>query len=95
MLREYYGCDDIYCPFFRKNGWPAGRQCGVSSGAMEPHSFKLELPQGTTIEAAYWAGLKHIEETLNLKAYADYRPVGSVPHPTMSGMGIWSYSYKA
>jgi len=73
----------------------AVRQCGVSAGAMEPHSFKLELPQGTTIEAAYWAGLKHIEETLNLKAYEDYRPVGSVPHPTMSGMGIWSYSYKA
>jgi hypothetical protein len=63
----------------------AVRQCGVSSGAMEPHSFKLELPQGTTIEAAYWASLK---EPLNLKAYADYRPVGSVPHPTMSGMGI-------
>ena len=73
----------------------AARQCGVSSGAMETHSFKLELPQGTTIEAAYWAGLKHIEETLNLKAYADYRPIGSEPHPTMSGMGIWSYSYKA
>jgi hypothetical protein len=39
--------------------------------------------------------LKHIEERLNLKTYADYRPVGSEPHPTMSGMGIWSYSYKA
>ena len=73
----------------------AARQCGVSSGAMETHSFELVLPQGTTIEAAYWAGLKHIEETLNLKAYADYRPVGSEPHPAMSGMGIWSYSYKA
>jgi hypothetical protein len=36
-----------------------------------------------------------IEPDVNLKAYADYRPVGSVPHPTMSGMGIWSYSYKA
>ena len=74
--------------------WLAG-QYGVSSGAIETRSFKLELPQGTTIEAAYWAGKKHMEETLNLKAYADYRPVGSVPHPTMSGMGIWSYSYKA
>ena len=41
--------------------------------------LQAQLPQGTTIEAAYWAGLKHIEETLNLKAYADYRPVGSVP----------------
>jgi hypothetical protein len=58
---------------------------------------QLQAPvaPGTTIEAAYRAGLKHIEETLNLKAYADYRPVGSEPHPTMSGMGTWSYSYKA
>jgi hypothetical protein len=62
---------------------------------METHSFKLLLPRGTTIEAAYWTGLYHIQKTLNLKTYADYRPVGSVPHPTMSDMGIWSYSYKA
>jgi hypothetical protein len=62
---------------------------------MERYSFKLLLPRGTTIEAAYWAGLEHIKEELNLKAYADYRPVRSVPHPIFADRGIWSYSYKA
>ena len=30
-------------------------------------------------------GPKAHRKTLNLKAYAEYCPVGSVPHPTMSG----------
>jgi hypothetical protein len=71
-------------------------QLDLEAGPKRFHSgVVVTVADGAERGQQAWAGLKHIEKTLNLKAYADYRPVGSVPHPTMSGMGIWSYSYKA
>ena len=62
---------------------------------MEMHSFTLLLPSGTTRAAAYDAGLNYIQNTRRLSQYADYSWTGSKPHPTMPGMKVFSYSYKA
>jgi hypothetical protein len=62
---------------------------------MELHSFKLVLPSKTTRAEAYDAGLNYIRNTLRLSQYADYRWTGSEPHPTMSRMTVFNYSYKA
>jgi hypothetical protein len=62
---------------------------------MELHSFVLVLPSGTTRVQAYDAGLNYIQKTLRLRQYADYSYTGSKPHPTMSGMSVFSYSYEA
>jgi hypothetical protein len=55
-------------------------------------SFQLELPRETTPQAAHAAGKHHLEK--DLTAHADYSCTGSKPHPTMSGMSIFSYTYK-
>jgi hypothetical protein len=68
---------------------------GLLSRVIELHSFQLELPSEITHAEAYNAGRHHIEQTLKLRRYADYRWWASKPHPTMSGMSIFSYSYKA
>ena len=62
---------------------------------MKTHSFKLELPHGTTPLEAHNAGLHHIEKTLDLRFYADYQWGGSVQHPNMRDMMIHTYTYKA
>jgi hypothetical protein len=49
----------------------------------------------TTQAEAHQAGLNYIEQVLRLNRYADYRWTGSKPHPTMSGMNVFSYSYEA
>jgi hypothetical protein len=68
---------------------------GLLSRAMELHTFQLELPSETTHGEAHLAGRHHIEQTLRLREYFDYRWWASRPHPTMSGMSIFSYNYKA
>jgi hypothetical protein len=68
---------------------------GLLSRVMELHSFQLELPSEMTHAEADNAGKHHIEQKLKLRQYADYRWWASKPHPTMSGMSIFSYSYKA
>jgi hypothetical protein len=62
---------------------------------MEIRSFQLELPRETTNAKALSAGEDYLVNTLRLGAYADYSWNGSKPHPTMSGMRIFSYRYKA
>jgi hypothetical protein len=52
------------------------------------------IPNGAGVGGCF-PGLRHIKNELNLKAYADYRPVRSVPHSIFADRGIWSYSYKA
>jgi hypothetical protein len=76
--------------------WP--QLCGHWPGdrlKRELHSFQLELPSEITHAEAYNAGVHHIEQTLKLRQYFDYRWWASRPHPTMSGMSIFSYNYKA
>ena len=68
---------------------------GLLFPAMELHSFQLELPIETTHAEAHLAGRHHIEQTLKLREYVDYRWCASRPHPTLSGMSIFSYNYKA
>jgi hypothetical protein len=62
---------------------------------MELYSFQLELPSETTLAEAYHAGRDYIQNTLRLSQHADYNWTGSKPHPTMPGMKVFSYSYKA
>jgi hypothetical protein len=68
---------------------------GLLFRAMELHSFQLELPSETTHAEAHNAGRHHIAQTLKLRQSFDYRWWASRPHPTMSGMSIFSYNYKA
>jgi hypothetical protein len=67
---------------------------GLLFRAMELHTFRLELPSETTHAEAHNAGRHHIEQTLKARQYYDYRWWASRPHPTMSGMSIFSYNYK-
>jgi hypothetical protein len=62
---------------------------------MELNSFQLELPSEIAHAEAHNAGGHHIEQTPKLRQYADYRWWVSKLHPTMSGVSIFSYSYKA
>jgi hypothetical protein len=66
---------------------------GLLLRAMQLHSFQLELPSETTHAQAHNAGRHHIE--LKLRQYFDYRWWASRPHPTMSGISIFSYDHKA
>ena len=68
---------------------------GLLFRAMELHTFRLELPSETTHAEAHNAGRHHIEQTLKLRECFEYRWWASRPHPTMSGMSIFSYNYKA
>jgi hypothetical protein len=67
---------------------------GLLFRAMELHTFRLELPSETTHAEAHNAGRHHIEQTLKPRQYYDYRWWASRPHPTMSGMSIFSYNYR-
>jgi len=62
---------------------------------MQPHNFKLTLPRETTQDDAHQAGKDYLENELHVTTHADYSCTGSKPHPTMSGMAVFSYSYKA
>ena len=56
---------------------------------------RVRLDREITHEEAYNAGLHHIEQTLNLRQYADYSWRGSVINPKRPGWSIFNYSYKA
>jgi hypothetical protein len=56
---------------------------------------RVRLDSEITREEAYNAGLHHIEQTRNLRQYADYSWRGSVINPTRPGWSIFNYSYKA
>ena len=63
--------------------------------SMQPYSFQLELPSDTPRPAAYNAGRRYIEKTLNLLQYADYMWHGSVRIPAKPSWSTFNYSYKA
>ena len=63
--------------------------------SMQSYSFQLELPSDTRHAAAYNAGRRYIEKTLNLLQYADYMWHGSVIIPTKPSWSTFNYSYKA
>ena len=46
---------------------------GLLFRAMELHTFRLELPSETTHAEAHNAGRHHIEQTLKLREYFEYR----------------------
>jgi hypothetical protein len=62
---------------------------------MQSYRFQLELPSDTRQAAAYNAGRRHIEKTLNLLQYADYMWHGSAIIPTKPSWSRFNYSYKA
>jgi hypothetical protein len=57
--------------------------------AMKEHTFQLELPDGTTREAAEREGIAHIKHL----PYADYTCHES--RASTPGMRTWEYSYLA
>ena len=64
----------------------------TSAPQWEHKSFQLELPCETTDRDAYDAGKQHLEK--DLTPHTDYTCNGCEPHPTMSAMRIFTYSYK-
>lgn len=57
---------------------------------MRKYSFALELPTGTTLDAAYQVGLEHVAHPV----HADYACLGARKSKT-PGKRTFSYSYVA